>query len=387
MRIMVKRIFPLILMLFLFSSCESQFGTAVGAAFGNLFTGNGFGSSSGDEVYQKMKEETLASPSSMSPDSKCGNDPVDLGSILSNKNTKAMSNIKDKICSCQAWGTCDNKSCNCESLCPKNFEIFNRSGTATSDNADDSLSFTNSDDDFYKKYSDYNGFCWGHAIVTQRFNRLAKFYPASPKFSMDDDLVRRRELVGIIERLDNNEPVDIPGYKNLKEFSNDPEVKELLEENVKKNWAKNAMSSQGLSIISSGEPQGSDYYNKLFDDMQFRLDNHQMPAIVFNDRDNSSDAHTVLVSGSGKNPDGQRYLCIRDNNYTPEKSYDCKNKMLLGSDGTISYNGWAKKRIGKVELSYTENSNALEQIKNLRDKCRREKNCDAKAYDGGDHSI
>ena len=35
-------------------------------------------------------------------------------------------------------------------------------------------------------------------------------------------------------------------------------------------------------------------------------------------------------------------------------------------------------KIGKVELSYTENSNTLEQMKNLSTKCENDKNCPSK---------
>lgn len=374
----MKKTIPLLFLLFLFSSCESQVGTAIGSAFSNFFTGNGFNSSSSDELYEKMKTDSQShAADSTSKEGACAN-PTDALTVISGKNTSNMSKVKDSLCSCKTWGTCDPKSCSCEILCPKNFEILNRSGTATDDSVDNSLAFTNGDNDFYKKYSDYQGFCWGHAVVTQRFNRLAKFDSTRPKFGANDDIVRQRQLKYYISQLNNNEPVDIPGYKNLHDFSSDPEVKELLEESVKKNWAQNAMSTQGLSIISSGEPQGADHYNKLFDDAEFRLSNNQSPAIVFNDRDNPSDAHTVLVNGHGTTPEGQRYLCIRDNNYNPERSYNCQNKMILGSDGTISYGPWSRKRIGKVELSHSENSNTLEQINNLQTRCRDDKNCDGK---------
>lgn len=381
-----KKIIQTLLLLTLsimLSSCETQIGTAIGSAFTNLITGNGFGSSSGDDAYEKMKAEelkkgadtkTAADLYNDAAGSRC-NEGSSLISILNPFSKKNISAIKDKMCTCEAWGTCDGKSCSCDVLCPKNFQILNRSKTAMSDNADDSLSFTNGDSDFYSKYSDYTGFCWGHAVVTQRFNRLAKFLPAVPKTGGDDPIIRQRELKYIIEKLNNNEPVDISGYKNLKDFSSDPEVKELLEDVVKKTWASNAMSTQGLHIVASGEPNPTEDTKKLFDDIEFRLKNNQMPAVVFNDKNNSSDAHTVLVSGSGTTSDGKRYLCIRDNNFNPERSYDCKNKMILAADGTLDYGPWSTKKIGKIELSYSENSNTMEQIANLQSHCKSEKNC------------
>lgn len=375
-------LFILLTTAIMLTSCETQIGTAIGAAFTNLITGRGFQKSSGTEAYEQLKSETMAQ-SGQSPvfgggpgDPACKK-PSDSLSILNQRDSNNLSGLKDKMCSCEAWGTCDAKSCSCEKLCPKNFEILNRSKTASDDSKENSLSFTNGDSDFYTKYKDYTGFCWGHAVITQRFNRLAKFIPEQDRIGANDPLIRRRELTGIISRLNNNEPVDIHGYKNLFEFSSDPEVKELLEETVKKNWARNAMSTQGLHIVASGEPNPVEETKKLFEDIDFRIKHNQMPAVVFNDKDSSSYAHTVLVSGTGTDPDGKRYLCIRDNNYAPEKSYHCQNKMVLNEDGTLKYSSWPYRTIGKIELSYTENGNVVEQIKNLHSKCASDKDCNS----------
>ncbi len=362
----------------LFAGCDSQVGTAVSAAISNLFTGDMFSNSTSDKAYEELKANTMSNqPSNFSGN--CGNES--LSPILGSAEANNVSRIKDKLCTCHAWGTCDKLSCSCEKLCPENFEILNKSKNITSDSAEDSLSFNNGDRDFYTKYKDYQGFCWGHAVVTQRFNRLATFYPEkSNKYSNPEDyLQRRREYKDIIKHINNNETVEIPGFKNLLEFSNDPEVKELLEESVKENWAQNAMSSQGLSIVASAKPQGAKYYNELFDDIEFRLKHYQSPAIVFNRRDSSAYAHTVLVSGSGVTSEGLRYLCIRDNNYNVQNDFKCPHKMYLKSDGTVSYEPWYPSDVGQVQLSYTENSNTLEQIKNLHTKCKGDKNCDNKS--------
>ncbi|MDD4973739.1 MAG: hypothetical protein PHY93_05280 [Bacteriovorax sp.] len=374
----MKKLLMLAPMLFLFSSCESQIGTAVGAAFTNLFTGSGFQDSSSDQLYEEMKNAKISpSNSTSSEKTTCLSEDT---FILPVKNMSAMNKIKDHLCSCETWGACDKNSCSCEVLCPNNFDILKMNNHKNDDSEENSLSFTNQDIDFHKKYYDYSGFCWGHALITQRFNRLVRFNPKLPKkFAEDDQSSERlREYKDIIAKLDNNEPVDIPGFKNLHEFSSDPEVRDLLEEAAKKNWAENAMSTQGLSIIASGEPQGADYYHKLFDDLEFRLKNNQSPAIVFNARDKSTKVHTVLVNGSGTTPKGERFICIRDNNFSPARSLDCENKLILSKEGTISYSKWKKlPDIGQVKLSYSENSNLLEQISNLHTKCLTEKDCDA----------
>lgn len=372
----MKKILPLFLIIILFSSCKSQIGTAVGTAFTNLFTGNGFKDSSSDTLYEQMKSAKLNSKifSSAEQASCLSETPYSVPL----KNMSEIGKIKDQLCSCQSWGSCDKNSCSCEALCPNNFDILKMNNHDKDDSSDNSLAFTNGDPQFYKNYKDYTGFCWGHALVTQRFNRLVRFQKNLPKkFESEDNASSRlKEYKDIIEKLNNNEPVDIPGFKNLKDFSSDPEVKDLLQESVKKNWAQNAMSTQGLSMITSGEPQGADYYHQLFDDLEFRLKNNQSPAIVFNDRESPTKSHTVLVNGSGTAPDGQRYICLRDNNFAPERSLNCQNKMILTKDGTVTYSKWIPNKIGKVKLSYSENSNLVEQISNLHAKCLNEKDCD-----------
>ena len=369
----------LVLLLCLFAACETQVGTAIGTAFGNLFSGNGFSNSSSDELYEKMKNDQISKgtdPLINSSDSTiCSEDPI--GEFILGKSTKDnISKIKNQLCTCKAWGTCDKKSCQCQDLCPKDFKILDRPHDLPLDAPENSLSFTNSDKSFYEKDSNYNGYCWGHALVTQRFNRLATFSPSYKKMfnTPDESSQRIRQYKYIISKLDNNETVEIMGFKNLQEFSSDPEVKELLQENVKENWAESAMSTQGLSMVTGSDTQGAEYYTKLFDDVEFRLKNHQSPAIVINEHDNATKSHTVLVNDFGVEASGERYLCIRDNNVKPEMSLNCKNKMTLKSDGTVYYSLW-KATLGKTKLSYSENSNTLEQIKSLHKKCQTTKGC------------
>jgi hypothetical protein len=334
----MKNKIALIIVLITFVACESQVGTAISTAFTNLISGNAFSNSSSDELYQKMKDQALSQGLSENNGTipSCNNNSLD---VINSATGIDFKKVKDNLCSCVAWGTCDKNSCSCDKLCPSDFSILNRSGHAMDENEENSLSFTNGDAEFYKRDSHYTGYCWGHAVVTQRFNRLAKFVPSEPKkFSNPDEYQQRhRELKYILKKLNNNEPVDIPGYRSLKEFSSDPEVKELLLDNVKDEWARNAMSTQGLSIVASGKPESKEYYEDLFNDIEFRLKNHQSPAIVFNQRESSAYAHTVMVSGSGMTRDGTRYLCLRDNNYQQYNNMNCSSKMYLNANGTVSY--------------------------------------------------
>lgn len=370
----------------LVASCETQMGTAVVTALGNVVTGKAFSGSAGDTAYENYKKEAAANPTSSiaqdnNPAAICKQSDVDLFP-LSTSNADSLTKIKNNICTCQAWGTCDANSCACGVLCPDNFNILNRTGLALDESHENSLAFTNGDPMFYQTDPTYTGYCWGHAVITQRFNRLAKFDASVPKIFPEGELSekgleeRHEYYESIIEKISNNEPVDIQGFKNLNEFSKDPEIKMLLKEAVKHSWASNAMSFQGVSVVSTSEPQGSEYYNKLFDDIEYRLKNSQSPTIVFNKKGLSVMAHAVLVSGVGVEKNGERYLCIRDNNSYARETQNCGQKMRLRSDGTCYYDDWYSE-IGVIKLSHAENSDTVEQMKNLRSKCQGDKNCGA----------
>jgi hypothetical protein len=340
----MKSLFLLLIVLILGTACESQIGTAISTAATNIITGKAF-FSGGDSAYEKLKSENETNPFRIHSD---GCQVPDKSSSL----IPTISKIKDKMCTCQTWGTCDALSCSCKTLCPDNFSILNRAGTAKDESEASSLSFTNGDQAFYNKDPNYAGYCWGHAVVTQRFNRLAKFDSTSSKLfqGRENDEKRRDYYKSVIKKVNNNEPIDIAGYKNLNDFSSNPEVRELLQESVKDNWAENAMTVQGLKMIATSETQGTDFYNSLFDDIEYRLNNFQQPTIVFNEKGNAVYSHAVLVSSYGKNDKGERFLCLRDNNHVASETMNCRKKMILKNDGTIYYEGWYS-QIGRVVLA------------------------------------
>lgn len=369
----------LLVFLFVFlSSCKSQLGTAIGGAIKNIVSGDAFISSSGDEAYQKLKEEYQNKEGASLLDPTCN--PLTSVAAILNPETQEISAIKDKLCSCEAWGTCDAKSCGCEVLCPKDFGIFKKVEAGNFDSIDNTLSFTN----YRNKFKDtffYQGYCWGISLITQRFNRLATFSPNLPKkfLGIQQETNRLNEYKDIISRINNNEPVTIPGFVSLYDFSHDPEVKNLLEDSSKDEWSKNAMTTQGLGMISSAATPPKQEIEAMFDDIEFRLKNNMSPAIGYNLKEKKTDAHVLLVSGFGVTPGtNERFLCLRDNNHEAFESMGCNIKMILNHDGTLireMSRPSEKEKIGKVALAHTENSNTVEQINNLHTKCSNEKDC------------
>lgn len=375
----------LLAMILIFSSCESQLGTAISSTFSNIVSGDAFTGSSGDEAYAKLKEAYKQKPANLSMNPTC-NSLESLVPIL-NSDSKNLSGIKDQLCSCQAWGTCDSKSCGCDVLCPKDFGIFKKLEKGDIDSEDNTLAFSNSDNRFAKNDMTYQGYCWGISLITQKFNRLATFSPEEPKrfTGIENETNRLNEYKSIIARINNNEPVTIPGFKSLYAFSADPEVRNLLEDSAKEEWSKNAMTSQGLGMVASVATPPKNEMDAMFDDIEFRLKNNMSPSIVYNKKDSRTEAHVLLVSGSGVNPNtNERYLCLRDNNFNPYVSMNCNIKMILKKDGTVMRQlglssttnpGLGLDEVGKVALTHSENTNTMEQVNNLHTKCSGEKGC------------
>lgn len=383
----MKRNLLLLTMIMIFSACESQLGTTIGSSISNVFTGKAFISSSGDEAYNAMKSQASKMPASSSGSLTPTCASLDTIIPLTDKDSGNMSRIKDKLCTCVAWGTCDAKSCSCENLCPKDFKIIKKLA-APSDTEENTLSFTNFNNKFYRNDSSYKGYCWGITLVSQRFHRLATYDPAAPKKFQGENQDRERinEYKRIIAQINNNEPVTIPGFKSLRDFSSDPEVKDLLEDSVKDQWAQNALSTQGLKSITTSATPSKPELNQMFDDIEFRLKNNMSPSIVYNEKDNRLTSHVLLVSATGTLPSGERYLCLNDNTFSQRLNQNCNVKMILHKDGSLKRTLGDKTvnskgesilplTIGKVELTHSENTNLMEQISNLHTKCAGEKNC------------
>lgn len=379
----MKKLFSLIVfsaMLIGFSACESQPGMLAGGIFKNMFNvPNWF--SSADEEYGKLKNSRQYQEDVLSYCRDNANDKY-----------TSLQKIKDSLCQCMPWGSCDKGSCSCDILCPTDFKIFNRNPKVTDQTIlENSMAFTNGSSKFYDEIQGYRGFCWGHANLTSKFNRLAVFDSSKAKLYQSDEIVRANYYKDIIKKVANNEPVDIPGFKNLYEFSSDPEVQELLMSKVGEIWSKNASSYQGLKSVMDNTGLSKSDSNSLVLDIENRLMNNQQPSLLFNKKGEMGSAHVVLVQKIMVDPlDNQKYICIRDNNTSPRSHQDCGNRLKVHQDGSLiacrySYDREARMyrhicetEVGHASITHNENRDAVDQVKNLHTKCASDKDCPKK---------
>lgn len=357
----------LILIVWIGVACQDQAGLLVGGVFKNLFNGNLFEGSATDSAYDQMKTQTESLKRANRPDCIVHSTEVIGDDVIAN-----LGEIKENICSCKAWGSCDKNSCECGKLCPMSFEIFKRSSQTLGSSLEDQFAFDNVS--IGKNYSNYEGFCWGFASLSQKFQRLSSF--ALMKKVPDEynrDPFRKKEYYKeLIRRIKNNEPVEIPGYKSIRHFTSDPMIQELMTPEIESTWQENAVSWQGLQSVKTGKRMSPNEYNKVFDELEYQLANNHAPKVLFNKEGVSGWAHVVQVQSVKRDGMGIRYLCVWDNAFPLDQSQDCQKKMTLDSNGKLVY---GYREIGSIQLPHDEKSETVAQVTNLQKECNQKYFC------------
>lgn len=284
------------------------------------------------------------------------------------------------ICQCSPWGNCTKNLCSCDKLCPDDFSIFKRPEVANLNDwsaPEHSLAFRNGGGG--SQYEMTQGYCWGHASVTSKFNRLAFFNKdQKPKYdinSADLEIQNKaiQEYKKYIDQIIKNNPTDIPGFANLDELSSHPSLQSYISDKVSTSWAKRAMSFQGLKVALGSSSMSEKENQEFIANIKTRLDAHMQPQIVFTKKGDRFKTHTLLIGSSYQEENGQTILCARDNNYDPESNQNCENKIFVGPDGELVYDMWGE--LGSARIAHNDSSDALIQRKALSDRCAKVKDC------------
>ncbi|OUR99916.1 hypothetical protein A9Q84_02480 [Halobacteriovorax marinus] len=290
--------------------------------------------------------------------------------------------VRGNVCSCVPWGSCTTAECPCSRMCPDNFDIFKRPERKSLGELsfkENSLPFRNGGGG--SSVTTTQGFCWGHASVTSKFNRLAFFKEnETPKHSLKskDEKEYGKALdyyKEIVDKIIDNEPVNIPGYKNLNDFASEPGIQEYIADQVAHSWADRAMTFNGIDVALKSNPRSKKENQKFFKDIVKKVDQNQQPQIVFTGKDSKFMTHAVLVSHYEKQSDGSTKLCIRDNNYSRTRGpkVKCRENMTINADGSVRYSAWGD--LGGLNVAHNENPDSLTQFKNLKERCNKEKGC------------
>ena len=373
----------LLIVILTVSSCDQNM---IGASYAikNLVATpfKAVGNSLSERAYKEVQKKSEAKSNSNIP-TECW---VTRKSVLPGmESIEQLANaVRKNVCSCVPWGSCTTEECPCSRMCPEGFDIFKRPGQkSTADHSvrENSLSFINGGGGGDIEAT--QGFCWGHASVTSKFNRLAFFDKnEKPKFNLrsrdrSEQSKAFEYYKELIDDVIDNKPTSIPGISNLNELSSIPGIESYMADKVAHAWAERAMSSAGLGIaLKTGAMNKKDSV-AFFDTIKDKIDQNQQPQIVFTKKGKAMLTHAVLVSHYIKERDGSTTLCIRDNNRSrgsiDRVKNNCVDKMTIRRDGSINYSQWGN--LGGTEIAYNENPDALTQVENLKEHCDKEKGC------------
>ncbi|MCK5883833.1 MAG: hypothetical protein KAG61_09105 [Bacteriovoracaceae bacterium] len=297
---------------------------------------------------------------------------------------KLMQKTRNGVCSCIPWGDCNKDLCDCSILCPNNFDIFRKPpiDESISDltRPENSLLFRNMSSLRIASIKGTQGYCWGHASITSKFNRVGFFKPdstekredlnASPKSEKYKNAIKFYK--GIIDDISNNKVREIPGFKYLQELSAHPDLQSYIADKVAKTWADKAMTFSGMKVALGSTKMHLVDSQKLMDEVIKKIDNHQQPQIVFTYQGKKFQTHAVLVSHYVVEG-GKTYLCIRDNESSPSFNHKCSLRMFIDRTGSIAYAQAGT--VGTVAVAHNENSDSIAQFKALKEHCDEKKSC------------
>ncbi len=287
----------------------------------------------------------------------------------------AMRATLGSACKCAPWGDCPRNLCDCKALCPDSFDILSVHADRLPGAPAHGLVFQN-DPDFFAgtrhPMVQGGGYCWGHASVTSKFNRLGFFDPGHELTAPRSSKEWRNFYSRVIDDVTDNKATQIPGFSNLAEFSSHPTIQEMLAEKVAKEWAGKAMKLGTLGIAMKDGQMSPDTAQKLVTDVAERVKNHQAPQIAFTFGRKFS-THIVIVSSVHAQSNGSHVFCLKDSNFSASQNQRCRRHIVIGADGSASGSDYGA--IGGIEVASNEDSDTVAQISSLVKRCRGERGC------------
>lgn len=263
--------------------------------------------------------------------------------------------------------------------CKLGFEVLALNKHQFVPTQENSLTFRNHDD-FVYPIKNPLGFCWGHAKVTQKFNRLAHFRPDLKIKHKPGSRKWKKHYKRIVKDIAlKNKPRIIEGFANLHEFSSDPYIEKRLGKAVGRNWADLAMNIRGLKTGLKKQNTKEERL-KILEQLKTRLEKNQIPTVTMHYLgENFTETHIVVIwKDLGKDENGYHKFCARDNNSEYATNVSCENYLLVNEDfdGPIKY--MQKKYVDLegllfdvgVILDYSEDSDTAQQIENMNKFCQ-----------------
>lgn len=240
----------------------------------------------------------------------------------------------------------------CEEQCPDNMHVLkNARMRMLADKGGNLLAFLNEKSDFKDHIQRTVGYCWGHTSVTRTLNYLAHFDPESrleqapPR---EEKRKFRRFYRNKILSMMNYKAQVIPGFKNLREFSNDKVIQKILKNQVVWGWADKALKLRSISIFTRSKKgqMTPEALEAFIDETEHRLDLNHAPKIYFTNLKKPGFIHVVNVNEIRRN-ENEIKVCILDNHQYEDELKDCGVSVSINlNTNEIYYEGWNKPERG-----------------------------------------
>lgn len=202
------------------------------------------------------------------------------------------------------------------------------------------------------------GRCRGHAILTQKLLLLLRFDPRQGTlWNCDTDPVAcRQDIRAVLDAVEENKVIVVPGFNTLAEFSAHPVVEAIMRARI---------ISYGSRYSANRLPLPGDESRSVlvFKEALRRVTLHQIPYLALNGVEVGN--HGVLgYAESEKN--GQRVLCVRDPNIVPAQGREeCDNYFFQDGD-TVRYVRYARPEdTVSIELTDDEDRRTSEYRRTL----------------------
>jgi hypothetical protein len=272
--------------------------------------------------------------------------------------------------------------------CKKSVEVLAYNVQASEPTEENSLTFRNhptvEEEERGKLYSVSNpfGYCWGHAMVTSKMNRIGIFRPNLSAPHKHHSRKWRKFYKKIIRNITiKNKARIIPGFKNLADISSDKYIRRYLALAVQKSWARIAITLKGISA-GLKKDNTLDEKKELVSGITKRVLRTQFPQVIMHYLDeNFTQTHiVVLYKDLGEIEPGIHRYCARDNNSEYQPNSICKNYLTinLNDDSPILY--MQKKyydlegiesQMG-IKIAHNEDMETALQVKSLSKLCKEE---------------
>lgn len=202
------------------------------------------------------------------------------------------------------------------------------------------------------------GRCRGHAILSQKLLLLLRFEPnQGTLWNCDTDPVAcRQDIRAVLDAVEENKMVVVPGFASLADFSAHPIVQAILRARI---------IAYGSRYSANRLPLPGDESRSVlvFKEALRRVRLHQIPYLALNGVEVGN--HGVLAYAESVK-DGQRVLCVRDPNIVPAQGREECDNYFFQDEDNVRYVRYARPEdIVSVELTDDEDRRTSEYRRTL----------------------